>query len=181
MNFEKVPSEIFFCDLKIKFNTHNKKGNKKKSLISCAIQISTQIMFVLYSFLATCLFSGAYVASKHLVAKPNHVSDNPRRHLYVLVAFFPLAFFMSLMLPHLTQFLVQYLIGHMNFFGSEGIYFKLVTGMRPASLIGAPSTTDLLSMILFWFATYSVMVVLRRLVDLSRVLKVSRKRLKELL
>eukprot|EP00744_Colponema_vietnamica_P015073 GILI01021112.1.p1 GENE.GILI01021112.1~~GILI01021112.1.p1 ORF type:complete len:139 (-),score=24.12 GILI01021112.1:132-548(-) len=138
-------------------------------------------MLVLYSFLATCLFSGAYVASKHLIAKPNHVVDNPRRHLYVLAAFFPLAYFMALMVPHLSQYMVQFLTGHIEFFGSEGLYFKLVTSMRAASMIGAPSATDFLTMILFWFVTYSVTIILRRLVDLGRLLKVSRKRLKEML
>ena len=138
-------------------------------------------MLVVYSFLGATALAGLYVAAKHLISNPEHINDNPRRHLYVLLAFFPLSYLLAALLPHMSRYWVQFLNEQSQYFGSEGIYVKMVSAMRPVSLIGTPNGIDILTMVLFWFTTYGVMIVLKRLVDINRVLKVSRKRLKEML
>ena len=135
----------------------------------------------LYTVGVLAVSSGAYVTAKHLLAPPEYVFDSPRRHLYVLLALFPLGYLIAALVPHIFGGLLEFLLAQAQSLGREGPLVGLLESVRAPSLIGNPTAADVLATVLFWFTAYAVVTVLRRLVDINRLLKVSRKRLNELL
>lgn len=86
-----------------------------------------------------------------------------RKHISVAVALVPCACFASLLFSQLAQ-------------QSFGLLSQIVPTLQPISQVGFLSLADVQWMTLVGLAAYSVINVLRLLIDTSRLLKFARRR-----
>lgn len=119
---------------------------------------------------------------------------NPVQHLCVAITLLPVSLLICSLWPTLVASYVQSAGGSEGWLStflpftlseksvseatgwSTGMLIRLVSSLRPISLLGVPTAADVLTSLAVLLTAYGVSLSMRRLVTLSRLLKASRRR-----